>query len=443
MQQSFWNDFLQFVETNKNNYAIVISILKQAHPTEVTEKAITLSCEKGAKIYLDTRKFLIEKALKDFSERDFTVNIILEERKKKTTPAEAPLLDFQPSKEDMFLKAGLNPKYRFDNFAVSSTNQVAFAAAQAVAQTPGSAYNPLFLYGGVGVGKTHLAQSVARYILDRDPQKKVFFCPGDQFTNEFIESIREKTGAKFRRKYRNFHLLIVDDIQFIAGKQAVQEEFFHTFNTIVSAGGQVILTSDRPPSEIKNLEDRLRSRFSGGLIVDISSPDFELRTAILLIKAQEKNIEIDIEAAKEIAEHVDDTRALEGALLSIYAKILGKKDRIDFEVVEQYFSGTKSEEEKQSKKVSPNDVIKAVCTYYNIKQAHIKSSTRVENIALARQVAMYFLREKLGINLVEVAFLLKRRDHTTVMHGVEKIKQMIMKDTSFKEEIDRIGNSLQ
>ncbi len=440
MQKSFWIEFLQFVSNNKEKYPIVPSILKQAD-THVSDKDVAiLKCQnQGLKIYLDTRKALIEQMLFDYSQKKITIEIVLEIKKRKSEAA--PLLEFQPSREDLYVRAGLHPKYRFDNFAVSSTNQVAYAAGQAVAQTPGTAYNPLFLYGGVGVGKTHLAQGVARYILERDTEKKVFFCPGDQFTNEFIESIREKSGAKFRRKYRYFNLLIVDDIQFIAGKQAVQEEFFHTFNTIVSSGGQVILTSDRPPSEIKNLEDRLRSRFSGGLIVDINSPDFELRTAILLIKAQEKNIDIDIEAAKNISEHIEDTRALEGTLLSIYAQILGKKDKIDSEVVENYFTGKK--DEKVVKKLTANDIIKAVCLYYNIKQSHIKSPTRVEHIALARQIVMYLLYRELSMKLIEVAYFLKRRDHTTVIHGKEKIEHLVMTDPSFKEQIDTITKSLK
>jgi chromosomal replication initiator protein len=360
--------------------------------------------------------------------------------KQKRTKQEAPLLEFKPSVSDAFTKAGLNPKYAFENFAVSSSNQVAYAAAQAVSQSPGTAYNPLFLYGGVGVGKTHLAQAIVRYILEKDSEKKAFFCPGDQFINEFIESIREKSGAKFRRKYRNFNVLILDDIQFIAGKEKVQEEFFHTFNEIVSSGGQIILTSDRPPSDIKNLEDRLRSRFSGGLIVDIGPPDFELRTAILLIKAQEKNMEIDIEGAKSIAEHVDDTRALEGTLVSIYAKNIGRKEKIDQEDVESFFSGNR--EEKVEKKITANDIIKAVCVYYNIKQAYIKSPSRIENIALARQVIMYLFVKELKMKLTDVAFFLKRRDHTTVIHARDKIEHMLMTDSSFKEQIDAIMKSL-
>ncbi len=207
----------------------------------------------------------------------------------------------------------------------------------------------------------------------------------------------------------------------------------------MSAGGQIILTSDRPPSEIKNLEDRLRSRFSGGLIVDIQSPDFELRTAILLIKAKEKNIEVDIEAAKIIAEQVNDSRALEGTLLSIYAKTLGIKEKIDLDVVEVFFA----EKDKTAvKKISPADVIKTVCSYYNIKQSQIKDSVRTDAVALPRQIAMYILRTKLALKQDEVAFILKRKDHTTVIHAVSKISRLIMKDIHFKQDVDRILQTL-
>jgi chromosomal replication initiator protein len=297
----------------------------------------------------------------------------------------------------------------------------------------------VLLYGPAGVGKTHLAQSVARVALEKTPAAKVYFCPGDRFTNELIESIQEKNTAKFRRKYRNLQILVIDDIQFIAGKQTIQEEFFHTFNTIVSAGGQVILTSDRPPTEIKNLEDRLRSRFSGGLIVDIQEPDFELRTAILLIKAKEKEIELSIDAAKIIAEQVGDTRALEGALLSIYAKTLGRKEGIDLEDIEGFFQ--KKDERKQTR-VTPHDIIKAVCSYYNVKQSQVKSALRAENVALPRQIIMFLLRRELRLKYEEIAYILKRKDHTTIIHGSEKISGMLIKNPAFKEEIDRITKSL-
>lgn len=438
MLQSFWQGFIQHVEKTDKKNPIIRSLLSQLHPIELTEYKIIARCEnQGVKLYLEKKTLIIEQLLYSYLNKKLSIDLIIEEKKKKKEP---PLLSFQPSSEDMFLRAGLHSKYRFDNFAVSSTNQVAFAAAQAVSKKPGTSYNPLFLYGGVGVGKTHLAQAVARTLLEKDPQRKVFFCPGDQFTNELIESIREHSQPKFRRKYRGLSMIIVDDIQFIAGKQTVQEEFFHTFNAVVSSGGQVILTSDRPPSEIKNLEDRLRSRFSGGLIVDLQPPDFELRTAILLIKAQEKGIEIDMEAAKVISQEVSDARALEGALLSMYAKVLGIKEKIDLEVVEMFFQ---DQSKKIINKITVGDVVKTVCSFYNIKQSQIKSSTRVEEISHARQLVMYFLRNELKIKLEEIAYILKRKDHTTIMHGVEKISRLTMKDPLFKQDVDRMLQTLR
>lgn len=436
---SFWNDFLENLEKSQDKIPVLYSILKHVKPVELTDDKIVVSCEnQGARIFLDQRKAEIEQELFKHIKKSISIDFILQATEKKKT--DSPLLSFEPSPEDLYTKSGLNHKYNFDNFAVSSTNQVAYAAAQAVVNNLGSAYNPLFLYGGVGVGKTHLAQAVAKKILEKDKNKRVYFCPGENFTNEMIESIREKTTPRFRRKYRFLDLLIVDDIQFIAGKEAVQEEFFHTFNSIVGAGGQIILTSDRPPSSIKNLEDRLRSRFSGGLIVDIQEPDFELRTAILLIKAKEKAIALDIEAAKIIAERTLDSRALEGVLLSIYAKILGITDKIDLNVVEGYFTKT---EENKIKRISPADIIKAVCTYYNVKQSHIKGDTRIESIVLPRQVAMYLLRRELKLKLIETAGLLKRKDHTTVLHAEQKVSSMIMKDQNFKKEIDAIVQTIE
>lgn len=437
MLQSFWNDFLQYVEKNSQKNPIVLSILKDLHPIELTEKKVAVNCEnQGVKLYLDKKVTLIEQLLHAHLGKKIQVEFIIDEKKRKKEP---PLLRFEPSAEDVFLKAGLHTKYRFDNFAVSSTNQVAYAAAQAVSRNPGHSYNPLFFFGGVGVGKTHLAQAIARTVLEKDKNKKVFFCPGDQFTNELIESIRERSTNKFRRKYRGLNMIIVDDIQFIAGKQTVQEEFFHTFNAVISSGGQIVLTSDKPPSEIRNLESRLRSRFSGGLTVDIQLPDFELRSAILLIKAREKNIEIDIEAAKIIAQEITDARALEGSLLSIYAKALGLKEKIDLEVVEAYFQ----EKTKTTlKKTSPADIIKAVCSYYNIKPSYIKSSIRTDAIALPRQIIMYLIRQELKLKHEEIAYILKKKDHTTIMHGVEKITRLLMKDPTLKQEVDKITQTL-
>ncbi|SRR3989339_182930 len=439
MLQSVWVGFLESLEKDKDKSPVIPSLLKQLYPLELTDEAFVLGCENiGVKLYLEKKIKEIERGLSAHLHKKTSIKIVVKQKKLKKEHQE-PLLTFQPTMEDVFVRAGLHAKYRFENFAVSSTNNVAFAAAQAVSKSPGSSYNPLFLYGGVGVGKTHLAQSIARVVLEKKPQNKVYFCPGDRFTNELIEAIQEKNTARFRKKYRYLNILVVDDIQFIAGKQTIQEEFFHTFNTIVSSGGQVILTSDRPPSEIKNLEDRLRSRFSGGLIVDIQSPDFELRTAILLIKAKEKEIELSMEAAKIVAEQVGDTRALEGTLLSIYAKTLGKKEGIDLEDIEKFF---RSKNEQKKTKITPQDIIKAVCSYYNVKQSHIKGPDRSENIAFPRQIVMFLLRRELGLKYEEIAYMLKKKDHTTVLHGSEKIAGLLIKNPAFKEEVDRITNSL-
>ena len=439
MQSSVWSQFLTSAETGFNKKQPVLYLfLKQLQMVDLDDNKITLSCNNsGLKIFIEKKIDLIEQELAVFTKKNLKVELVVAQANKKIK--EAPLLTFQPTAEDVLIKFGFSHRYSFENFAVSSSNQVAYAAAQAVVDNPGSAYNPLFLHGGVGVGKTHLAQSVGRKILEKDGQKKMCFSPGDLFTNELIESIREKNTGRFRRKYRQLDLLIIDDVQFIAGKQTVQEEFFHTFNSIVSFGGQIILTSDRPPIEINNLEDRLRSRFSGGLTIDIQSPDFELRSAILLIKAREKNIEIDIEAAKIIAENTVDTRALEGTLLSIYAKILGKKEKIDPLTVAEYFSDKK---QTQIKKITPNDVIKAVCSYYNVKLSKIKGEEKESQIVLPRQITMYLLRRYLKLRLTQVAFFLNKKDHTTVIHAVNKISRLLAKDPLLKQETDNIVSSL-
>lgn len=442
MLNALWNDFINKNEQSKSLVPMVASILKQTRLIEIKDGSVLLACpNQGSRIYILGKLTLIERLFSAHIGKKTKVKTVIQlvPPKKRTVATSPPLLNFQPTVEDILSRSGLSQKYQMENFAVSPTNQVAYAAAQAVIERPGTAYNPLFIHGGVGVGKTHLAQAVAHSIINIDPNKKVYFCPGDQFTNELIDSIRGKTTEKFRKKYRHLSLLIVDDVQFIAGKTGIQEEFFHTFNSVVSVGGQVILTSDRPPQEIKNLEDRLRSRFGGGLVLDIQPPDFELRCAIVLIKAKEKNVEINIEAARLIAERVIDARSLEGALISVYAKIIGKKEIIDLEAVESYFS---QQTDRVTKKTEFPEVIRAVCSFYNIKSSQIRGPLREEKIATARQVAMFILRTVLKINLIEVAHILKRRDHTTVIHGVKKIQRLTMLNPIFKQEVDRIIQSV-
>jgi len=437
MLQSTWKSFLEYLRSSLPEKSVIFSLMSQSSLRELTDdRMVVLTDSPGMSQYLVSKKLEVEVHIAAYFKKSIHVEFI---SRQKPPKLDQPLLTYEPPMEDLFTRSGLNLKYTFENFAVSTSNNVAFAAAQAVSQNPGSSYNPLFFYGGVGVGKTHLAQAVARTVLEKNQEGMVLFCPGDRFTNELIESIQNKTTQSFRKKYRRLHLLIVDDIQFIAGKQTVQEEFFHTFNTIVGAGGQVILTSDRTPHEIKNLEDRLRSRFSGGLIVDLQPADFELRTAILLIKAKEKNIKIHMDAARVVAEQIVDSRALEGALLSLYARTLGKKEEIDLEEVDLYFKNTSS---SSVRRISPQDIIRAVCLYYGLKPGVIKSPTRTESIAFPRQIIMYLLRKELHMRLEDVAMTLKRKDHTTVMYAFEKISALYMKDTQVKSEIDKIVQSL-
>jgi len=426
-------------DRNKKNPPVIYSVLQQTKLLELSEKEAVVGCENnGVRLFLEKKIKEIENHFFSVTKKRLKIRFVLIEKK---TKKETPLLSYEPTIETRLANAGLSIKYKFENFAVSSTNQVAFAAAQAVVANPGKNYNPLFIYGGVGVGKTHLASAIGRKILENNPKKKVLFCQGDVFINELIESIQEKTTQSFRRKYRRLDVLIIDDVQFIAGKERVQEEFFHTFNSVVSAGGQIILTSDRPPNEIKKLEERLRSRFLGGLTVDIQPPDFELRTAILLIKAKEKGILLDIEAAKIIAEKITDCRALEGTLLTIYANffVKEKKEKIDLEAVEEFFS---TQKKNNQKKITVDDVLKTICSYYNIKLSQLKNNSRLSNFVFPRQVAMYFLREHLKMKQEDIARILKRKDHTTVIHGVEKIRQLLLKNPLIKEEINKITQNL-
>ena len=445
MLSEIWQNLINlYYQPEKNSKkegpSVTFSVLQQTKLIELSEKEAVVACENnGVRFFLEKKIKELENKLFFITKKRLKIRFVLIEKKTKKPP---PLFSYQPTLETLISASGISIKYSFENFAVSSTNQVAFAAAQAVVTNPGKNYNPLFIYGGVGVGKTHLASAVGRKILENDPKKKVLFCQGDLFINELIESIREKTTQNFRRKYRRLDVLIIDDVQFIAGKERVQEEFFHTFNSVVTSGGQIILTSDRPPNEIKKLEDRLSSRFLGGLIVDIQPPDFELRTAILLIKAKEKGFFLDIEAAKIIAEKITDCRALEGTLLTIYANLFikEKKEKIDLEVVKKYFS---SQQQKNQKKITIDDVLKTVCSYYNIKINQLKSNSRLSNFVFPRQVTMYILREYLKMKQEEIARLLKRKDHTTVIHGVEKVRQLILKNPLIKEEVDKLIQNIK
>jgi chromosomal replication initiator protein len=327
--------------------------------------------------------------------------------------------------------AGLQTHFVFNSFAVSGSNQMAYAAASAVANQPGQAYNPLFIYGGVGVGKTHLMQAIGHELIKKG-ESRILFCTGEEFTNDLVEGIQRKSTDKVRAKYRRVKLLLIDDVQFIAGKATIQEEFFHTFNAILKEGGQVVMTSDKPPAEINKLETRLKSRFSAGLIVDIGPADFELRTAILLIKAKQKNIDLSIESAKVIAEKVVGARELEGAL----TRLVLSTDLTEDSALRLF--GKTGKASSSAKIVTPNDIFNSVSETFGVGVGQLKGERRTKSIVWPRQILMYLLHKELNLSLDETGRLVGGRDHSTVIHASDKVKMEIEHNTILQMQIKTI-----
>jgi len=397
--------------------------------------------------YLGQIKEVLDKTTKLKNELTFTVQSALFENKHSNIP-QGPLLsiDYKKEKNKKIKKAirriGLRPDFTFKTFAVSSTNEVAYAAAQAVAKQPGKAYQLLFLYGGVGVGKTHLMQAIGHQILKDKPNTSLVYSTAEEFTNEIINAIRTKSTAIFRKKYRAAKLLLIDDVQFIGGKDTVQEEFFHTFNTIHRAGGQTILTSDKLPDQIKGLENRLRSRFEGGLTIDIQQPNFELRTAILLIKAKQWGKTLPMDVAQIIANNIKSTRQLEGFLIRIMTESKTKKEPITPEMAQKLLGKVSSKKEKTNKIIQPKEIIRAVASYFNLKTSQLKGPRRLKSIVLPRQISMYLIRKELNLSLVKIGEIFGNRDHTTVMHSVEKIDKKINISEKLRLDINSLKKNL-
>lgn len=323
-------------------------------------------------------------------------------------------------------------EYMFENLAVSDSNQLAYTAAMTVSQNLGDKFNPLFMYGTVGVGKTHLMHAIANKVYEDNPSANILYLTTEEFTNEVVEAIRDKNTQNLRRKFRNTNLLLLDDIQFLTGKEKVQEELFHTFNALIDNKGQIVFSSDRPPSEIKKIEARLASRFEGGLTIDIQTPDFELRTAILLLKSTKYNVELTTEFAKIIAERIGDTRALEGFLLRLSAVFIGKKGPITQEGILKLLGSPKA----HPLVLHPDTIIDAVCSFFDIKPTQLRGERRDSFLVRPRHICMYLLKEQARLPLVEIGNLLGGRDHTTVMHGLEKIGSLLLTDVRVKEEVE-------
>lgn len=387
----------------------------------------------------------IQVAIAEVTGIDCKVEFILpDEAKEKESSKLAPQPPANGNVRNNSERANLNPKYTFDTFVVGGNNNFAHAASLAVAESPGEMYNPLFLYGGVGLGKTHLMHSIAHFILEKNPETKVLYVTSEFFTNELIEAIRNGNNTamtKFREKYRSIDVLLIDDVQFIIGKESTQEEFFHTFNDLHGAKKQIIISSDKPPKDMETLEARLRSRFEWGLIADISSPDYETRMAILRKKEELDGYDIDDEVIKYIATNIkSNIRELEGALNKIIAYSNLEKREINVALAEKALKDIISPDEKRE--VTPELIIEVVAEHFNISSSDLSGNKRNSEIVYPRQIAMFLCRDMTDTPLKSIGALLGKRDHTTILHGSEKIAGEVKKSEATRNVIEIIKKKI-
>lgn len=385
--------------------------------------------------------FLLKITIEEVTGFECSVDFVVENQlPKEETPARSgsKMIPVNPVSPSAITNANLNPKYTFDTFVVGANNNLAHAASLAVAESPGEIYNPLFIYGGVGLGKTHLMHSIGHFILKNTPGAKVLYVTSEKFTNELIDAIRNKNNfspTEFREKYRNNDVLLIDDIQFIIGKESTQEEFFHTFNALYESKKQIIISSDKPPKEIETLEERLRSRFEWGLTVDIQSPDYETRMAILRKKEEMEGYNIDNEVIKYIATNIkSNIRELEGALTKIVALSRLDNKEITVELAEEALKDIISPNDK--KEITPDLVLQVVADHFGITSLDICSQKRNKEIVHPRQIVMYLCRDMVGTPLQMIGKFLGGRDHTTIIHGIDKIAADIKKNETLENTIE-------
>ena len=383
---------------------------------------------------------LIRTAIKHATKREYDVLIVTEEERRAGTQSIAQTLPKAAVENES--ARNLNPKYVFDSFVVGNSNRMAHAASLAVAESPAQAYNPLFLYGNSGLGKTHLMHSIGHFILDRNPEAKVLYVTSETFTNELINSIQNNKNEEFRNKYRNIDVLLIDDIQFISKKEGTQEEFFHTFNALYESSKQIIISSDRPPKEIKTLEDRLRSRFEWGLIADVQPPDYETRIAILQKKAERDHLVVPNEVNAYIAKNIaSNIRELEGALTRIVAYATLTNQDISIALAENSLRDIFSE--NASTPLTTDLIQQVVAEHYNIRVEDIQGSKKPKNIAFPRQVSMYLCRKLLDISLPKIGDSFGGRDHTTVIHAISKIEKQLEVDPMLQKTIIQLEKEIK
>ncbi len=431
-----WQESLKFIKAELTDVSFNTWI-KTIEPLTIKDDTIILCVPNDfTKGILESRYTnLVANAIKEVSSKTYNIKFIMESEIDNYIDKSEKDSEFQSTPM-------LNPKYTFDTFVIGNSNRFAHAASLAVAEAPAQAYNPLFIYGGVGLGKTHLMHAIGHYILSQNPDTKVLYVSSEKFTNELINSIRDDKNEEFRNRYRNIDVLLIDDIQFIAGKERTQEEFFHTFNSLHEANKQIIISSDRTPKEIPTLEDRLRSRFEWGLIADIQPPDLETRVAILKKKAELEGIEIDNEVLLFIANRIESNiRELEGALIRIMAYSSLTNNKLDVAVAEEALKDIISD--NKPKPITSDLIQEVVASHFDLKVEDFKSRKRNRPIAYPRQIAMYICRELTDLSLPKIGDEFGGRDHTTVIHAYDKISQEIEEDPQVKETIDNLIKKIQ
>lgn len=433
-----WEDVLNLIKVELTEVSFN-TWLKSIEPISLTDDEIVLGAPNDfTKGILEGRYFnLIRNAINQITGDNYNINFIIPGEEVQPAPPSPKEVE----NEDILNKSKLNPKYSFNTFVTGKSNEFAHAASVAVAEAPAQAYNPLFIYGGVGLGKTHLMHAIGHYILSQNPKAKVVYVSSEKFTNELINSIREYRNEEFRNKYRNVDVLLIDDIQFIAGKEGTQEEFFHTFNALHDANKQIIISSDRPPKEIPTLEDRLRSRFEWGLITDIQPPDLETRIAILRKKANLETMEIPDDVMTLIATKIHtNIRELEGALIRVVAYSSLTNKAITEELAEEALKDIMSNNKPVEITV---DLIKdKVSKRFDIRMDEFNSKKRTRAIAYPRQIAMYLTRELTDMSLPKIGDEFGGRDHTTVIHACEKVINDLKTDHQLRNKIDSIIEEL-
>ncbi len=443
-----WDEILEYMRTDLEmttlSFNTWIKPLK-IHSLDNNTLKILVEMD-GAVEYLDKKyKVYLQGAIIDVIDHIYDIEFVT---KQQVESEDLPVKKSSNIMNEVIEKANLNPKYTFDTFVVGGNNKFAHAASLAVADKPGQIYNPLFLYGGVGLGKTHLMHSIAHSILQKDKSKKVLYVTSETFTYELIDAIRginNTTINDFREKYRNIDVLLIDDVQFIIGKESTQEEFFHTFNTLHGANKQIIISSDRPPKDIETLEARLRSRFEWGLIADISAPDYETRMAILRKKEETDGYKFNDDVIQFIASNVkSNIRELEGALNKLIAySNLERKDikEITVEIAEDVLRDILLPNEKRE--ITPELIIQTVAEHYGITMADIIGNKRNSEIVVPRQIAMYLCRKMTDASLKNIGNILGKRDHTTIINGHNKIEaELKQNNTSLKNNIDIITKKI-